>query len=433
VKRYVFIVFTLLGIGRNLPFQGVYVSGLGIADLLFVGLALHLLMTPAARRLVAAEAGQLRGPLVAMAWLSFFALLSLTFNASLYGVAGKDVLEIAKYFYLLGVTVVAAYCTRAYGVAPVAGGFALGAVVSGVVAYLNPMNPDVFGTPQIFNPNVIGNVLSVAVVLCSFVILKGHLTAGASLAVSAAAIAFFTFSKGTWLMSTLGLVACYLALHNNRHHAARGVLLKYGKYLAYLVFLGLAYVIYEAWEIISVVVATKIAVTEFEATAAEGGSASARYGLIMSAVLMFLRNPLLGVGISNYEVVNREHQMVLGDDFYDDDNPNSAWFYVLGCMGLPAFLLFGYVFFWFVKRLHGIPFSSGKVRLMYTGCVALVFFIGGNVQLEMLTAYYFWVALGAVSGWTYVPRTRTPRARRAPKPDATPVASELNNSNTFKQ
>lgn len=433
MKAYVFVVFTLLGIGRNLPFQGIYVSGLGIADLLFVGLVLLLLMAPTSRRLAAAEAGQLRRPLVAMTWLGFFALLSLAFNAAIYGVAGKDVLEIIKYFYLLAVAVVAAYCTRAYGVTPVVGGFALGAVISGVVAYLNPMNPDVLGTPQIFNPNVIGNVLSVAVVFGSFVILKGHSTAGAILAVSAAAIAFFTFSKGTWLMSTLGLAACYLALHNNGHHPAPGVLLKFGKYLAYVVFLGLAYVIYEAWEIVSVVVETKIAVTEFEATAAEGGSASARYGLILSAILMFFKNPMLGVGISNYEVINRAQEADLGDDFYDDDNPNSAWFYVLGCMGLPAFLLFSYVFFWFVKRLHKIPFASGKARLLYTGCVALVFFIGGNVQLEMLTAYYFWVALGAVSGWTYVPRRIRPRANHQAEPGANPKALELNISNTVKQ
>jgi hypothetical protein len=52
-----------------------------------------------------------------------------------------------------------------------------------------------------------------------------------------------------------------------------------------------------------------------------------------------------------------------------------------------------------IKFLNGVPIRSSKVRTFYVGLVGLVIFIGGNVQLEMLTAYYYWVLLGILAGW----------------------------------
>lgn len=422
MRAFIAVLFTLLGVGRNLPSEAMYFHGLGVPDLLLVGFVLYLGLSASTKRALRAEAHVMHEPLIAMYGLGLLALVSLAFNAPIFGIAGNDLLEIAKYYYLMLVAVVTAYCTRRAGVVP-AFGFALGVVISGIVALLNPMNPDVLGTPQIYNPNVIGNALSVAVVLCSMAILQGYSVSGAVLAVVAAIIAFFTFSKGTWLMATLGLLACYFALRGTGQHAS-GRLLKAGKYVACLLFVGLFYVVYRYWDVISVVVETKIAVTEFQSTAAEGGSFSARYGLILSAIRMFLMNPLLGVGISNYEVVNRMLRSDLGNDFYDDDNPNSALFYVLGCMGLPAFLLFVFVFHWFVKRLNMMARSLSRVHLPYAACVAAVFFIGASVQLEMLTAYYFWVALGVVAVWGGAARRTAGAAGRRVRPRTRPCPSE---------
>lgn len=392
MRGFVFLVYVLLGIGRNLPFQKLYFYGLGAADLLFVLLLFSLLAIPKSCNALLYESQVLATPIAATCGISALAMISITFNAPIYGIDGKDIFEILKYLYLLTVMVVTSYCTRSMNVIP-AYGFVIGVILSGVIAMLNPMNPDVHGTPQIFNPNVIGNALSVAIVFCSFIILAGYPLRGGLLAVSASVIGFFTFSKATWLMSIFGLIACYLAVSNvkNLNRA------QYGRYLTYAAFAGLLYAVYHYWGVISVIVNAKIAATEFQASAVEGGSFSARVGLILSAIHMFLINPILGVGISNFEHLNYLLKSDLGDFYYEDDNANSAWFYVLGCMGLPAFLLFTLVFYWFLKRVNRFSFASVQARRVYVTCVGIVFLIGGNVQLEMLAAYYYWVALGLVA------------------------------------
>ena len=126
---------------------------------------------------------------------------------------------------------------------------------------------------------------------------------------------------------------------------------------------------------------------------------------------MFVSNPLLGVGISNFESVNASLAETLGNSYYDDDNPNSAWFYVLACMGLPAFACFGLLFWWFLRSVTVAPAIQGQRRAAYVLLVGLAYFIGGNVQVEMLTAYYYWVALGVTAAWRPVMRVvRSPVA-----------------------
>lgn len=397
MKLIVFVVFLFLGIGRNLPNEMLYVAGVGLPDLLLIFLMFWLLLSHRGLVEFKQEVWLMRNIFVAVSLLGVFAILSLAFNAFIYQVETRDIFEIFKYYYQLIVMLAAFHCTRKTGPFP-AVGFVVGALITGVVALLNPMNPDVLGVPQIFNPNVIGNVLAISIVMCSIVILHGRPVLGVLFAVPAAVIGFFTFSKGTWLMCTLAVLACYLALTALQGSKVAWTL-RWGRYVSYAILAGLVYGAFQFSEVVWIIIEAKIAATDFEASAAEGGSVSARWGLIISAIRMFLMNPLLGVGISNYEFVNRMLESELGDAFYDDDNPNSAWFYVLGCMGLPAFVCFALVFLICIRFLNGVPIRSTKVRAFYVGLVALVIFIGGNVQLEMLTAYYYWVLLGILGAW----------------------------------
>jgi O-Antigen ligase len=390
MRLFVFVVFVFLGIGRNLPFNELYFFGLGIADYLF-GLLTCLWLRGSS---VTRQARVLRTPIFATMLISVIALISMLLNAPVYGAEIKDVFEILKYLYLVVVMVVTSHYTMRMGLVP-ALGFVVGIIISGIVALRYPMNPDILGTLQIYNPNVIGNVLSVSIVFCSFAILGGYPVIGGFLAICAASIAFFTFSKGAWLMSIFGLVACYFAA-TNQGEGNEGLLMRFKRNVVYFLLLGMLATVYVFWDLMSLIVQTKIAATDFESSAAEGGSVSARAGLILSAFYMFMRNPAFGVGISNFEQVNNLQQDDLGDSYYEDDNPNSAWFYVLGCMGLPAFILFSCMFYWFLSRVYRISHLNRKARALYTTSVGIVFFIGGNVQLEMLTAYYYWVALGVV-------------------------------------
>jgi hypothetical protein len=397
LKVIVFIVFLFLGIGRNLPNEILYVAGVGLPDILLILLISWLLLSHRGVMGLIREASLLRNIFVAVSLLGMFAIFSLTINAFIYQIEIRDIFEVFKYYYQLIVMLAAFYCTRTTGLFPVIG-FVVGVLITGVIALLNPMNPDVLGVPQIFNPNVIGNVLAISIVMCSIVILHGRPVLGVLLAVPAAVIGFFTFSKGTWLMCTFALLACYLALsaHQDSKFAST---FRWGRLIPYAILAGLVYCAFQFSEVIWIIIEAKIAATDFDASAVEGGSVAARWGLIISATRMFFMSPLLGVGISNYEYVNRMLESELGDDFYDDDNPNSAWFYVLGCMGLPAFVCFAFVFFICIRFLANLPFSLKKKRIFYVGLVALVIFIGSNVQIEMLTAYYYWVLLGVLAGW----------------------------------
>ena len=407
MRLLVFSAYFLLGVGRNLPYEGIYFYGLGLADVAFLSLLMLVLTSHYSRRDWIDEVLAARFPLAAVALMALFAFVSLVFNSFLYGVRGKDAFEIMKYGYLACIFVTTIFfCRRT--VSAVVSGFVSGVMASAIVAILNPMNPDVLGTPQMFNPNVIGNALAAAVAMCSFLILSGRPLLGGALAAGAAILSFFTFSKGAWLMSALGLLACYLAMASANSGRGRFQLVRFG---GYAVFIGVIAILYHYWDLVSLVVQAKIFATDFEATAAEGGSFSARAGLIFSAVLMFVRNPLLGVGISNFESVNASLAETLGNSYYDDDNPNSAWFYVLACMGLPAFACFGLLFWWFLRSVTVAPAIQGQRRAAYVLLVGLAYFIGGNVQVEMLTAYYYWVALGVTAAWRPVMRVvRSPVA-----------------------
>lgn len=376
-----------------------YVAGIGLPDLLLILLVLCLLLSHRGRVEFLHEVWLLRNIFMAVSLLGVFAMTSLIFNAFIYRIEVRDIFEIFKYYYHLIVMLVSFHYTRTTGPLP-AIGFVVGVLITGVVALLNPMNPDVLGVPQIFNPNVIGNVLAISIVMCSTIILHGRPVLGIVLAVSAAVIGFFTFSKGAWLMCTLALLACYLALTTLKGSNSVWSL-RWGRYVSYAILAGLVYGAFHFSELVWMIIEAKIAATDFEASAAQGGSFSARWGLIIAAIKMFLMNPLVGVGISNYEFVNRMLESELGDAFYDDDNPNSAWFYVLGCMGLPAFICFALVFYICIKFLNRVPIHSVKVRAFYVGLIGLVIFIGGNVQLEMLTAYYYWVLLGILAWWQF--------------------------------
>jgi hypothetical protein len=386
----------MLGMGRNLPNEMFYLGGLGLPDLLLAMLIFWSLRKHQERVQIWREVFFMRNIITAVSLMGVFAMISMAFNAAIYQAKINDIFEIFRYYYQIVIVLTTFHFSRTDGTLP-AVGFVVGALISGVVAALNPMNPDVLGVPQIFNPNVIGNVLSVSILICSVVILCGSPVLGVVLAISAAFVAFFTFSKGTWLMCSLAMLACFVALKGLKPLlSTRPARLR--RYVSYAFLAVFVYGIFHFGEIVWAIIEAKIVATDFQASAADGGSVSARWGLIVAAIRMFFMNPLLGVGISNFELVNRSLELELGDSFYDDDNPNSAWFYVLSCMGLGAFICFAWVFSVFIKNLARLPMASTSARYFYVTLGASVVFIGGNVQLEMLTSYYYWVLLGILPG-----------------------------------
>ena len=208
-----------------------------------------------------------------------------------------------------------------------------------MIAYLNPRNLDILGTVQLFNPNVIGTIMVVSAAMATVFLKNSSIILKSFLIATLLFLSFYTFSKSSWLIAILVLYSFFV------------IEMFYSKNIREKVTFSLIFVvpvfsiIALNFDLIYMLFYTKYLTTDFGLTAAEGNSFQARWGLIYSSIIIWTENPIFGVGISNWEQAHIENQMNLGSMFYLDDNPNSAFFYVLSCMGIIPFLIFIYVFF----------------------------------------------------------------------------------------
>ena len=114
---------------------------------------------------------------------------------------------------------------------------------------------------------------------------------------------------------------------------------------------------------------TKIEATEFDLSASEGGSASARAGLIYSGIIAFANNWLIGIGPSNFEAVHIQQKAELGARFYLDDNPNSAFVYIASSFGIFGILAWMWLFTLVGVYLHRVT----RDLIVTISCMFLLF------------------------------------------------------------
>jgi O-antigen ligase len=388
-----FVISAWISIGRNLPFD-IYPFGLTLIDVLVIGWVFKLFISR----------GTLRADYVVklMSIVIFCTALSSSLNSYRYGADWEEFFEVFRYvvltmlYYFLLETV--------KDIRAAIYGFTLGNLTTFAVAYQFPMNPDVLGFVQIFNPNVIGNILSVNGMLLLILYARNpsFLTTFLSLIVFICTI--FTYSKGAWLMSSLNML-CLLILLSRRVVVVKDI----KSTLAFsLVALGGSFLIYMNLEDLSTLVISKIIATDFQASAAEGGSFSARVGLAYSGLLQWATNPLFGVGISNFELLNRKLEVDLGNMFYDDDNPNNVYIYILSGSGLFAFVAWVLLVIRFIQiyshAVRRLTRSGFIVSLLSFNAIAIIL-ISGSTQNEMLNGYYFWfiLAIATVASRKQVP------------------------------
>lgn len=394
LKFLLFIVYVLVGLGRNTPGEWSYYLGIGFVDVLMVLIFVFAVKFDRDKLCdIISKAKPIWMPIGIML---IFAGSSAVINIMTFGISFNDVFEVFKILFLMIFMLVTTYLylkAREF----IIFGFLLGVILSGIIALLNPMNPDVLGTPQMFNPNVIGNVLASSIVISSIIILNGRLNVGLLIALCLMILSVFTFSKGTWLMAAFAMACLFVSiLMLFKSSCVRfNIYLKAGMTIMLGIFIV---IVVTNWDILILLVRAKIEATEFQATAAEGGSFSARLGLIWSSLRMSLLNPLFGVGISNFEIVNTNQKEILGSFFYYDDNPNNVFAYIVACMGWPALFLFLVALNGFYKAVSGFLSRFKALSSWYKFFAMIVFILGGMVQIEMLKAYYFWFACGLYIG-----------------------------------
>jgi O-antigen ligase len=136
----------------------------------------------------------------------------------------------------------------------------------------------------------------------------------------------------------------------------------------------------------------KLRATSFESSASEGGTFSARLGLILSGIYMFFDNPIFGIGISNFEHFHYQNETILGDKFFEDDNPNSAFIYILACGGLLPFIIWCFIVLYSIYLIYKLFRLHFRVMLSIIQVFLFSFAIilSGFVQNEILNAYFYW-------------------------------------------
>lgn len=399
-KIFIAVLFFLLGIGRNLPYEDLFVFGLGLADLLLTLFFITSFVYKNTKWQLLVN--QNNGLIYLMFFFLIWNLLSTIINAPFFGIHLLDFFECLRIIYLIVILLATIFLTLKFKTIPGIS-FVSGVAFSGFIAYLNPMNPDVLGIVQIFNPNVIGNILSFS---CLFLVLLMYLGANKCLSITLYTICFslaiFTYSKATWLMLIIGLLALFIyfkqyffLLTRIRKTLIIGLLLAISSYV------GTRDEFKASIELGELIIDSKISNSGFGSSAAEGSSVGARYGLSYSGFYMFLQSPIYGVGVGNFEKVNDENKDALGSYYYKDDNANSLIFHLLGTIGIVGLLTFlKIIHLFYVKsvhlgRLYNIPKS-------YNYLLISIFLISMNFQRELLTSYYFWIIFGTTIGFLII-------------------------------
>ena len=399
-KIFIAVLFFLLGIGRNLPYEDLFVFGLGLADLLLI--LFFIISFVYENTKWQSLVSQNKGLFYLMFFFLIWNLFSTTINAPFFGIHVLDIFECLRIIYLIVILLATIFLTVKYKIIPGIS-FVSGVAFSGFIAYLNPMNPDVLGIVQIFNPNVIGNILSFS---CLFLVLLMYLGANKLLSISLFTICFslaiFTYSKATWVMLIISLLALFIYLKQYfflltriRKSLIVGLLLAIGSYI------GTSDEFKASIELGELIIDSKITNSGFGSSASEGSSVGARYGLSYSGFYMFLQSPIYGVGVGNFEKVNDENKDALGNYYYKDDNANSLIFHLLGTIGIVGLLTFLKIIHLFYKksihlgRLYNIP-------KLHNYLLISIFLISINFQRELLTSYYFWIIFGTTIGFLII-------------------------------
>lgn len=412
------IIAFFWGIGPASPMMESYLYGMSVGDFLFVMYLLVAFFVGKNNALLIKESIFFKKYSLVLFIFVMLTMVSALVNAFYLGIYWRDMFEALRPLYYLAGTLFLVNVVQRRGYRSILTAFLSGTLFSVLINYAYVSNQDwvvVEGFVVLYKSNVIGNLIGVGLALTSLLILDRAY--GRSVLFFTAFLVFgiFTYSKGVWIMLVLGIAANYIAFRYSTRNffPQEKIPLFFIKCTwASVFFLVIMYSsdLYSLLEF-------KINTTQVNDTAQDGGTFAARWGFVLASINMALSNPILGVGISNYEIAYDQLENVLGEFYWPTDNPHNAFMYVLACIGFPATFAFLFIFvypFFILKKANPIGGWSGK---LYVFLIFLVFFVSANVQLELLSQHFFWVFVGIVLGWhrrNYVEKRKLCTATRSP-------------------
>lgn len=382
-----FIFAFLIGIGKNLPFPMLFPFGIAPIEWLMVFFLIYQLFMIKSNKVYFFWNNHLKYISILITSLAIFIFISYIVNVFYFHGEIKDIFEIVRYLLSGYLILILLYMNRYYE--SLLKGFVLGVVISVFLGFLAPNNPSVdignFSIPQIFNPNVLGIIIGFTVFIMVLLELHSHNKKNLFIVMLLVLLSAFTFSKASWLIVSFGLLSYALVLFSNNDIKKRYFVLSAVILMSVLWYFGfIAYLID--------LIMWKLRATSFESSASEGGTFSARLGLILSGIYMFFDNPIFGIGISNFEHFHYQNETILGDKFFEDDNPNSAFIYILACGGLLPFIIWCFIVLYSIYLIYKLFRLHFRVRfsIVQVFLFSFAIILSGFVQNEILNAYFYW-------------------------------------------
>jgi O-antigen ligase len=383
------------GIGTNWLGEWYYpLRGIGWGDLLFISWFLFALVEPYRRRSLMLALWAVRKftllILIFMAWL----LISTAVTSYTYGLSTNDLLAIVRLLYCCAIVLFAYVAVTRNGYGPLVSGFVVGVgililgrffdvLVAGSAVILG-------GLIIIKDPNVVGNMMGIAVLFCSLGVLKGYLRSSLIVAVLLAVASITTFSKGTWLMVLVGLLANAVAWLMLFRRTGRSFVRFIPATLALIA--AVSWLIYANLELLTDVINFKLETT------AQAETADYRIQFALAAIYTMADRPLFGLGFRNYPQVERLYPATVPEP---TENAHNAFLHYGAIGGIPALaillVIFAYPFvpLWRVMRAEYSP----TLATCYTPLAFIVLALSGSVQLQLVVQPFFWLFAGIVFGW----------------------------------
>jgi hypothetical protein len=259
------------------------------------------------------------------------------------------------------------------------------AYIGGVLAVcalgLLASNNDVFGVPQLYNPNVLGNFIAYALVAAGFLFMPGGALFKAVTLLPLFAFGMCTFSKATWLLAPLGV---YLNLLSSRRVT---VPLFLG---AIVVSVVLAFTSWgDLYDIVSRTIELKLTVSLNQDQA--GGSSYMRLGFFLSSMQTLFEYPF-GIGLKNFALYHHTHMRELGGLYTDSESPHQALGFAAVQAGWMGVALFIWIVFRVLSALRNLYTRSSRLAFPIITVMVLVSVF---YQIEFITQPFIYLVLAA--------------------------------------
>jgi O-antigen ligase len=375
------------------------IGKIGLGDLTFAILAgLMLTTSPSFREYCGRFVDRCRAFCLLMLLLTGLGLLSAFSNSITRGLAPSDLIEVLRPALYLFIAIVASYYARLGFARVIALSFPLGIVAAGVNNMMLVISGDVEAVASVlqpYNPNVVGNMLAVALVYLAIAFERGAQFRSTLLVMLALVLIALSYSKGAWLMGLLG-IGCFAGpyLLAARRRALGGGT----RWLVRLTVIAAIVVVAINFEIVSKMIELKFAQSFTSEVNQSQSTVALRMGHVYSSLEIVSRNPVFGVGVTNWEEENNGNAYWLNDVFLRNDNPHNGFFYVLSGMGIPALFVFLALTVFPVALLPRALGLRGFLKQFCGASLLLILLVSGNVMLHLLSHYFLWLLIGLCLG-----------------------------------